>query len=387
MSNVMTAAQDRVELRRTRIVCVSDTHSASPLDGGFTLPKGDVLIHAGDLTNQGTFSELEKTVGWIDAADFECKIVIAGNHDITLDGDFYSQHGARFHNQCLQDSTACGELLSNSKTIKYLNHESSVIRLTSPAGPQTTFKVFGSPYSPACGLWAFGYSPEISTGLWDAIPSDADVVLTHTPPQYSCDQRKDPEHVGCEALRHSLRRVRPRLAICGHVHEGRGIQRVRWDLERDARSVEERGEPWIDPGENNKKMSLVDLTGRKGARLDNDGSVVQGQEGTTDLEGMRSSKHPIAEVINEDQLPLSLSCAGSESPSDSYIEGRRIDQAVRKKERSLAGTRELSTGRRETCVVNAAIMASSWPHKKSGGKRFNKPIVIDVDLPVYEDHD
>ena len=65
-------------LRRTRFVCVSDTHNASPATGSFLLPKGDVLVHAGDLTNQGTFSELQRTVDWIEKADFEAKIVVAG---------------------------------------------------------------------------------------------------------------------------------------------------------------------------------------------------------------------------------------------------------------------------------------------------------------------
>lgn len=65
-------------LRTTRFVCVSDTHKASPANGSFNLPKGDVLVHAGDLTNQGTLSELQKTVDWIKEADFEVKIVIAG---------------------------------------------------------------------------------------------------------------------------------------------------------------------------------------------------------------------------------------------------------------------------------------------------------------------
>ena len=65
-------------LRRTRFVCVSDTHNASPSNGSFKLPRGDVLIHAGDLTNQGTFSELQRTLDWIEQADFEKKIVIAG---------------------------------------------------------------------------------------------------------------------------------------------------------------------------------------------------------------------------------------------------------------------------------------------------------------------
>lgn len=42
-------------------------------------------------------------------------------------------------------------------------------------------------------------------------------------------------------------------------------------------------------------------------------------------------------------------------------------------------------GRKETCVINAAIMACSWPHKGSGGKKYNKPIVVDIDLPVWAD--
>jgi hypothetical protein len=78
--------------RRTRIVCVSDTHNAT-----VKLPPGDVLIHAGDLTNQGSYSEvssesfecgfsttdacllqLERTMKWLENAPFEAKIVIAG---------------------------------------------------------------------------------------------------------------------------------------------------------------------------------------------------------------------------------------------------------------------------------------------------------------------
>ena len=67
-----------VATRRTRFVCISDTHNASPLDGAFKLPAGDVLVHAGDLTNQGTLSELQRTVDWIERANYEAKIVIAG---------------------------------------------------------------------------------------------------------------------------------------------------------------------------------------------------------------------------------------------------------------------------------------------------------------------
>lgn len=59
--------------RRTRIVCISDTHNST-----VKLPKGDVLVHAGDLTNQGSYKELVRAVAWLERAEFECKIVVAG---------------------------------------------------------------------------------------------------------------------------------------------------------------------------------------------------------------------------------------------------------------------------------------------------------------------
>jgi hypothetical protein len=39
-------------------------------------------------------------------------------------------------------------------------------------------------------------------------------------------------------------------------------------------------------------------------------------------------------------------------------------------------------GRRETCVINCAIAATNWPHR--GGKKFNKPVVVDLDLLILE---
>lgn len=59
--------------RKTRFVCISDTHNNTP-----KLPPGDVLIHAGDLTNQGSYDELERSVAWLEKAPFEVKVVVAG---------------------------------------------------------------------------------------------------------------------------------------------------------------------------------------------------------------------------------------------------------------------------------------------------------------------
>jgi 3',5'-cyclic AMP phosphodiesterase CpdA len=62
---------------KTRIVLVSDTHNQTP-----SLPRGDVLVHAGDLTNQGSHAELVKTVKWLERVGreggFEAIVVVAG---------------------------------------------------------------------------------------------------------------------------------------------------------------------------------------------------------------------------------------------------------------------------------------------------------------------
>lgn len=63
-----------------RIVCISDTHDLRP-----ELPDGDVLLHAGDLTSQGTFDQLQTQLNWLNKQTHRYKVVIAGNRCLDLD--------------------------------------------------------------------------------------------------------------------------------------------------------------------------------------------------------------------------------------------------------------------------------------------------------------
>ena len=82
----------------TRIVLISDTHSV-PLYGPGDkkhcfrkpLPEADILIHAGDLTNHGSLRQHEATFKVLAEANAELKLVIAGNHDTTLDREYYTR--------------------------------------------------------------------------------------------------------------------------------------------------------------------------------------------------------------------------------------------------------------------------------------------------------
>jgi predicted phosphodiesterase len=88
---------------RTRFLIISDTHTAVPStsygDAPFRppLPRADVLLHCGDLTTVGHLDEYEKTINMLESIDAELKLVIAGNHDISLDEPFYLRKGQFMH--------------------------------------------------------------------------------------------------------------------------------------------------------------------------------------------------------------------------------------------------------------------------------------------------
>lgn len=65
---------------KIRVVCISDTHTNTP-----SIPHGDLLIHAGDLTNAGTVADIQKQLDWLASLPHREKIVIAGNHDSYFD--------------------------------------------------------------------------------------------------------------------------------------------------------------------------------------------------------------------------------------------------------------------------------------------------------------
>ena len=331
-----------------------------------------------------------------------------GNHDVTLDKEFYAQHGSCFHNQHLESHEECVQLIKNSPSIIYLDHELAQFSLKRVNGPHTTFRVFGSPYSPAKGLWAFGYTPEKAFDMWEQIPLNTDILITHTPPKYHCDESHAGVPAGCEVLRQALWRIRPRLAICGHVHEGRGAERVRWDLSAtNVRYKEDDVGYWIDPGARNRKQSLVDLSLKGGEPLDYSGD---GEEIPSGIFSSGARPEPRGKLMSscfskykerrttaltELSAQQSEDCGGEEkSPTLQALisEETLTSTALLAPARGQGGERPSGRcdlkaltnrlGRRETCIVNAATMTRSWPHS-NGGKQYNKPIVVDIDLPVW----
>jgi hypothetical protein len=244
-------------------------------------------------------------------------------------------------------------------------------------GPRTTFKIFGSPYSPAKGTWAFGYGTDEAAHIWDEIPPDADIVITHTPPKYHCDEARDHQAAGCPALRDALRRTQPRIAICGHVHEGRGVEFVQWGVAASSGEYgKESTTKWEDPGRDNKKISLVDLTVGGAGAVQKTSSLCHRNEVDDSI-----SKR-LGPVISPESLGRGDSSGQSKSSAMEPLSLAVPDQQGTSHGCDV-GSLYGGLGPRQTCVVNAAIIASSWPHGP-GGKKFNKPIVVDIDLPALE---
>jgi len=77
---------------------------------------------------------------------------------------------------------------------------------------------FGFPYE-----WS---EPQADLALRRVIAEDGppiDILLSHTPPRSTAlDRTHRGEHVGSRAVRRWIARARPRLFVCGHIHEAWG---------------------------------------------------------------------------------------------------------------------------------------------------------------------
>ncbi|KAG8626716.1 hypothetical protein KVT40_005661 [Elsinoe batatas] len=198
-----------------QIVCISDTHSKAT-----TIPDGDVLIHAGDLTNAGTPKDIQQQIDWLDSLPHRYKICIAGNHDTWLD--------PRSRLQLPEKDMSPGKL--DWRDVIYLQHSSISLYFPSHAGRR--LKMYGAPQIPACGGPEFAFQYPRGSDAWsETVPPDTDILVTHTPPKYHLDL---PAALGCEHLLREIWRVKPSLHVFGHVHGGRGQETLYWDSAQEA---------------------------------------------------------------------------------------------------------------------------------------------------------
>ena len=180
------------------IVAISDTHGKHR---NLVVPSGDILIHAGDVTQKGTKEEVIGFLDWFKEQPCMHKIFIAGNHD------FY-----------FQEATAEEIATLIPEGVTYLKDNGIEINGIS---------IWGSPVTPWFYNWAFNRHRGANIEKhWDLIPEGTHVLVVHGPPHGILDKTQFGANVGCERLREAIKFIRPKITIFGHIHEDRGV--LKW---------------------------------------------------------------------------------------------------------------------------------------------------------------
>lgn len=159
---------------------ISDTHSLHHKIAGPLITKADILIHSGDITDNGTEQEVLDFLNWFIGLPNAHKIFVIGNHDV-----------------CLYDAGRIEDLPEN---VHFLQDNSVIIG-------GTTF--FG-----------LGYNHNEKL-----IPEGIDCLITHEPPAMILDKSSG-AHWGNMAIRNRVLKIKPKYHLFGHTHEGYGIKKI-----------------------------------------------------------------------------------------------------------------------------------------------------------------
>jgi len=173
----------------------SDLHGYFPkLDGG------DLLIIAGDLTASDKKEQHILFLSWLSKQEYRKKIWISGNHD---------------------------NFLINTKYIPIKNNDMEY--LCDSGTEFEGLKIWGTPWSltfeginPKCMAFTCDTEEELAV-KFSLIPDDIDILISHSPP-YGILDKCNNGNVGSKSLRNILDRTKPRLLVCGHIHEQGGKQ-------------------------------------------------------------------------------------------------------------------------------------------------------------------
>ncbi|BDI31498.1 metallophosphoesterase [Capsulimonas corticalis] len=195
-----------------KLLALADIHSDFERFSVNDLPAADVMLFAGDLTDNGIRDPVALSLAttWLDAAAARYGLVIAipGNHDVGLSG-------------------SCLPAVNGVRWVQ------GITTSFSDCSASQIYKLHGVNLSPSYAM------PELEA-RWDFMTSDeltetvaygfepVDIVLSHAPPYgvldgYSPEDGGEVLHIGSRALLSYIHRCAPALVICGHVHGAHGI--------------------------------------------------------------------------------------------------------------------------------------------------------------------
>ena len=177
-----------------RILAFSDLHR--DLDQAAALVEmsadADVVIGAGDFAS--VHAGLEETIGALAAIETPT-VLVPGNNET---------------------EEALREAATAWAAATVLHGEGAEI-----AGARFFGLGGGVPVTP--WEWSFDLDEEAAAAMLAHCPESAILVL-HSPPKGHCDEGAPGMHFGSKAELEAIERTRPRLAVCGHIHESWGCE-------------------------------------------------------------------------------------------------------------------------------------------------------------------
>ncbi|CAK7215036.1 hypothetical protein SCUCBS95973_002339 [Sporothrix curviconia] len=218
----------------TKLLVLSDTHGGRFPPDYRPPTSADVVLHCGDLTEESKIAEFLTTLDMLKAFGAPLTLVIAGNHDFTLDLPAFHRKVAEAGLASEPELVAReygrdGEARKMFEDVR-ISHNIHLLDEGThhfPLANGASLTVYASPYttSPEAD-WGFQYLP--TDGHDFSIAENTDIVLTHSPPEGILDRTAAKQRLGIPGLFQSVAKIRPQLHCFGHVHASWGAKLAAW---------------------------------------------------------------------------------------------------------------------------------------------------------------
>ena len=199
-------------MKKVTIGSISDIHGYL----NFAIPNVDILTISGDICPYNMSHNPDVQFDWINkkfipwcyellnSNNVKYIVFTPGNHDFI----FEKEH--------------------NYPTDKYkIRFPKNVYCLIDEYVEIENLKIYGTPWSVRFGNWAFMNSEFVLDNMFNKIPNNVDILLSHSPIQDYNDvilqngyNRQIVEHLGSNALKKRIFKVKPKYILVGHIHSG-----------------------------------------------------------------------------------------------------------------------------------------------------------------------
>jgi len=210
-----------------RLLGITDLHSAVAMLDRILHRAGpvDLVLLGGDMTNFGTPDEAELIVKRVQQAGLPV-LAVAGNCDSALIEQRLQDLGVSLYRRAVVRNRIGFQGLSAMPPWKSRMYHFSEDQLADDL--QEGYRQLQAQKQPGQKL------PQTEALSAASAPQQAEplgwkthIVLSHVPPRdCKLDRTFLGRHVGSLALRQFIDQVQPDLVICGHIHEGRGLDRI-----------------------------------------------------------------------------------------------------------------------------------------------------------------